>query len=150
MKLINLVRFVSLAVLIGICTISTYAQKKIKPVEKALTSKPVKVAISVPEYPVHFAQVVANAEKNPARKAELETKTIQALERFVAQHLRLPRTQIRSLRGTLNRVEDMTLPQLAEFKLARQIEFIQARDPNSNAAQTIQAIKEQLSESTSK
>ena len=41
MKLINLVRFVSLAVLIGICTTSTYAQKKIKPVvEKAFRKLP--------------------------------------------------------------------------------------------------------------
>ena len=83
------------------------------------------------------------------KQVEWEENIVEELKSFVAQNGRWPRTNIRTVRGTLNRVEDMTPEQVAEFKLAKQIELIQVKGPHADNARKIQEIKGQLDESTS-
>ncbi len=80
--------------------------------------------------------------RNTIRQAQVEKDILTELETFVAQQVRLPRKNIRAVTGALNRVEDMSAEQIAEFKLARQVEYILDKAPNSATAQKIQALKE--------
>ena len=80
--------------------------------------------------------------KRAVTQTELETQTLKELKTFIAQQGRLPRTEIRSIYGTKNKIEHMTPSQLTEFRLAQQIAYIQAKYPGSAISQQIQALKE--------
>ena len=80
--------------------------------------------------------------RNTIRQAQVEKDILTELETFVAQQGRLPRKNIRAVTGALNRVEDMSAEQIAEFKLARQVEYILDKDPDSDIAQQIKSLKD--------
>ena len=80
--------------------------------------------------------------RNTAQRTEEEQQTLDALEKFIATHKRLPRTQIVPLSGRINQVADMSAEQIAEFKLAHQMEYILAKDPTSDIAQKIQSLRQ--------
>lgn len=80
--------------------------------------------------------------RQAVQQAEREDEIFLQLSTFINKHKSWPRTEIRSITGTLNKVEDMSAEQIAEFKLAHQIEYILEKDPSSAVAQQIQALKE--------
>lgn len=75
------------------------------------------------------------------QQVEYERDLYGQLLAFIAEHKSWPRRDIRAVTGALNRVEDMSAEQIAEFKLARQIEYILEKDPSSDLGQKIRALK---------
>ena len=88
------------------------------------------------------AIVELGALRQSAEQAQAQAQILEALETFTTAHNRLPRTQIVALSGKINHVADMSAEQIAEFKLAHQIEYILEKDPSSAVAQKIRALKE--------
>lgn len=75
------------------------------------------------------------------QQTERENEVFLQLLTFINEHESWPRSNIRAVTGALNKVDDMSAEQIAEFKLARQIEYLLAKDPASHQAQQIEALK---------
>ena len=189
MKLIKL--FVTVVTLLGVSFSNSYAQKKIKPVVKAVTGNVTAPKINRTQRllanvnPRDLLTEVENFVTTKGRwprayeaskqeqllarrasafmfanrldrtivvqlknlyeqveQAEFEQQTLVQLENFINTQARWPRTEIRTISGKINKVEDMSVEQLDEFRLAHQIEYILARDPAGATAQKIQSLKE--------
>ena len=109
--------------------------------EEALLAKEANILIK--DGPQFDPTVVQLKElRNTAQRTEEEQQILDDLEKFIAAHNRLPRTRIVPASGKINQVADMSAEQIAEFKLAHQIEYILEKDPSSAVAQKIQALKE--------
>lgn len=112
------------------------------PEEEMLLAKQVNRFIWEHEKTTEPTRLALQQLRQTTQQAELENQILLQLETFTNEHAFWPRREIRAVTGALNRVEDMSAEQIAEFKLARQLEYILAKAPNSATAQKIQALKE--------
>lgn len=114
------------------------------PEEEMLLAKQVNRFIWERKNAAEPAMLALKQLRQATQQAELETQIFQQLETFINEHAYWPRQDIRAVTGALNKVEDMSAEQIAEFKLARQIEYILEKDPNAPVVQQILKLKETI------
>ena len=112
------------------------------PKEEMLLAKRVNRFIWERENANEPAMLALKQLRQATQQAESENQTFLQLSTFINEHSFWPRTEIRAITGALNKIEDMSAEQIAEFKLAHQIEYILEKDPSSAVAQKIRALKE--------